>query len=65
MFYCLKPELKAGFVVQQISGALHLAVDGWTSPTSESYLGIIVFWYEETKLWRAVLEFVRYVLHSF
>ncbi|CAE6455658.1 unnamed protein product, partial [Rhizoctonia solani] len=45
--------------LQNIPGALHLAVDGWTCPTSESYLGVIVFWLEGREMWRAILEFIR------
>ncbi|QRV95405.1 hAT family dimerization protein [Ceratobasidium sp. AG-Ba] len=43
----------------QVPGALHLALDGWTAPTSESYLGVVIFWREESKIWRTVLEFIR------
>ncbi|CUA71497.1 Putative AC transposase [Rhizoctonia solani] len=40
-------------------GTIHLAVDGWTSPTSTAYIGLVIHWYSEGKLWRAVLEFIR------
>ncbi|KAF8750458.1 peptidase M36 family [Rhizoctonia solani] len=45
--------------LQLVPGALHLALDGWTSPTHESYLGVVVFWFAEGKIWRTVLEFIR------
>ncbi|KEP46987.1 hAT family dimerization protein [Rhizoctonia solani 123E] len=38
---------------------VHLAIDGWTSPTATSYLGLVVHWYSEGRLWRAVLEMIR------
>ncbi|QRV75575.1 AC transposase [Ceratobasidium sp. AG-Ba] len=38
---------------------VHLAIDGWTSPTATAYLGFIVHWYSEGRLWSAVLEFIR------
>ena len=41
---------------------VHLAIDGWTSPTATAYLGLVVHWYAEGRLWRAVLEFIRYTL---
>ncbi|CAE7107559.1 unnamed protein product [Rhizoctonia solani] len=49
----------AALYLQQIPGALHLALDGWTAPTSESYLGVVVFWREENKIQRTILEFIR------
>ncbi|CCO33243.1 Putative AC transposase AltName: Full=ORFA [Rhizoctonia solani AG-1 IB] len=38
---------------------IHLALDGWTAPTATAYLGLVVHWYSEGKLWRAVLEMIR------
>ncbi|QRV80904.1 hAT family dimerization protein [Ceratobasidium sp. AG-Ba] len=38
---------------------IHLAIDGWTSPTAVAYLGLVVHWYAEGRLWRTVLEFIR------
>ncbi|KAF8701461.1 protein dimerization, partial [Rhizoctonia solani] len=35
------PKIKEYFA--SISGAVHVAVNGWTSPTSESYLGVSLF----------------------
>ncbi|QRV80101.1 hAT family dimerization protein [Ceratobasidium sp. AG-Ba] len=49
----------AALYLQQVSGALHLALDGWTAPTSESYLGVVIFWREKNKIWRTVLEFIH------
>ncbi|EUC59806.1 hypothetical protein RSOL_323740, partial [Rhizoctonia solani AG-3 Rhs1AP] len=42
-----------------ISGTVHIAVDGWTSPTSESYLGVVVIWYDKPRIYRCILEFIR------
>ncbi|QRV99251.1 hAT family dimerization protein [Ceratobasidium sp. AG-Ba] len=39
--------------------ALHFAIDGWTSPQSSSFLGLVVIWYSEGKVWRSILEFIH------
>ncbi|QRV77423.1 hAT family dimerization protein [Ceratobasidium sp. AG-Ba] len=39
--------------------ALHFAIDGWTSPQSLSFLGLVVIWYSEGKVWRSILEFIH------
>ncbi|KAF8758656.1 hypothetical protein RHS01_02406 [Rhizoctonia solani] len=44
---------------KSIPGAIHFAIDGWTSPTSESYLGVIVIWYAKAHTHRCILEFIR------
>jgi hypothetical protein len=51
-------------LLQDIDTAMHLAVDGWTSPLSASFLGIVVFWYEGAKIWSSILEFIQYVTHT-
>ncbi|KAG8706520.1 hypothetical protein FRC11_008170, partial [Ceratobasidium sp. 423] len=48
----------AALYLKDLLGALHLAVDGWTCPTSTSFLGIIVFWEEDQVMWQVVLEFL-------
>ncbi|KIJ06880.1 hypothetical protein PAXINDRAFT_91339, partial [Paxillus involutus ATCC 200175] len=40
-------------------GSIHLVIDGWTSPFSALYLGVVVVWFAEGKIWRSVLEFLR------
>ncbi|KAG8705564.1 hypothetical protein FRC09_002881 [Ceratobasidium sp. 395] len=37
---------------------IHLALDGWTAPTSRSYLGAVVVWQRDSQLYRAILEFI-------
>ncbi|KAG9119856.1 hypothetical protein FRC07_004908 [Ceratobasidium sp. 392] len=44
---------------QTVKGAVHFALDGWTSPISESYLGIVAVWYDALKIHRCILEFIR------
>ncbi|EUC67758.1 hypothetical protein RSOL_560480, partial [Rhizoctonia solani AG-3 Rhs1AP] len=51
------PKIREYFA--SISGAVHIAVNGWTSPTSESYLGIVVIWYNKPRIYRCILEFIR------
>ncbi|KAK7047943.1 hypothetical protein VNI00_006271 [Paramarasmius palmivorus] len=46
----------------QVVGAIHLAVDGWTAPIASSYLGIVVIWYANGRIYRAILEFIRFGL---
>ena len=50
--------------VQNRNRAVHLAIDGWTSPLTSSYLGVVVIWYEAGKIHRAILEFLRCVVLS-
>lgn len=45
---------------QEFIGAVHLVIDGWTSPLMASYLGIVVMWFSGGMLHRRILEFVRY-----
>ncbi|KZS99691.1 uncharacterized protein LAESUDRAFT_718541, partial [Laetiporus sulphureus 93-53] len=41
------------------TSTVHLIIDGWTAPFVASYLGIIIVWFDGTRLWRAILEFIR------
>ncbi|KAG8933501.1 hypothetical protein FRC01_008781 [Tulasnella sp. 417] len=41
------------------TGVIHVAVDGWTSPIIFSYMGIVVIWYANGKIWRATLDLSR------
>ncbi|QRW12433.1 hAT family dimerization protein [Ceratobasidium sp. AG-Ba] len=52
-------SLQAANHLRSVAGALHLAVDGWTSPSSQSFLGVVVFWYEQARMYKAILEFVH------
>lgn len=38
---------------------VHLAIDGWTAPTSRSYLGVVIIWQNAGELRRAILEFMQ------
>ncbi|KAG8793493.1 hypothetical protein FRC12_002536 [Ceratobasidium sp. 428] len=38
---------------------IHFAIDGWTLPTATAYLGLVVHWYHEGQIWRAMLEMIR------
>ncbi|CAE6533464.1 unnamed protein product, partial [Rhizoctonia solani] len=51
------PKIREYF--KSIPGAIHVAIDGWTSPTSESYLGVVVIWYDKPRIHRCILEFIR------
>ncbi|KIK19902.1 hypothetical protein PISMIDRAFT_106740, partial [Pisolithus microcarpus 441] len=39
-------------------GSVHLIVDGWRAPFAYSYLGVIVCWYADGKIWQMTLEFL-------
>ncbi|KAF8812650.1 hypothetical protein BYT27DRAFT_7015831, partial [Phlegmacium glaucopus] len=39
--------------------AIHIALDGWTSPLVTSYLGLVVIWYANGTINCAVLEFIH------
>ncbi|KAG9079673.1 hypothetical protein FRC06_007593 [Ceratobasidium sp. 370] len=51
------PRVREYFL--SVNSAVHLAIDGWTSPISESYLGIIAVWFDKLEIHRCILEFVR------
>ncbi|KAG8777328.1 hypothetical protein FRC12_000433 [Ceratobasidium sp. 428] len=44
---------------QEITTAMHLAIDGWTSLLTASFLGIVVFWHQGMMLWCSVLDFIH------
>ncbi|KAF8219552.1 hypothetical protein L208DRAFT_1339232, partial [Tricholoma matsutake] len=37
---------------------IHLVLDGWTAPIVASFLGIVVVWYSNGIIHRAILEFI-------
>ncbi|EUC59470.1 hypothetical protein RSOL_314470 [Rhizoctonia solani AG-3 Rhs1AP] len=45
-----------------LTGA-HLAIDGWSSPLTASFLGVVVFWRSGSTMWRSVLDFIH-LTHS-
>ena len=38
-----------------------MVLDGWTAPIVASFLGIVVVWYSNGIIHRAILEFIRLV----
>lgn len=36
-------------------------LDGWSAPIIAAYLGLVVVWYERGQIFRAILEFIRFV----
>jgi hypothetical protein len=44
-----------------LNSTIHLVLDGWTAPIVVSFLGIVVVWFQEGVIYRAVLEFIRLV----
>lgn len=47
-------------VIQKHNGAVHLVMDGWTSPILACYLGIVAIWFCRGWVHRCILEFARY-----
>jgi len=45
--------------LQKRDRVIHIALDGWTAPLVASYLGLVVIWYQDGKIYRAILEFIR------
>lgn len=48
---------------QNLNSMIHLVLDGWTSPLVSSYLGLVIIWYENGTIHRAILEFIRCCLY--
>lgn len=42
-----------------LNTAFHIVLDGWTAPIVASYLGIVIVWHADGKIYRAVLDFIR------
>jgi len=51
--------LTTNYSLQKRDRVIHIAVDGWTAPLVASYLGLVVIWYQDGKIYRAILEFIR------
>ncbi|CAE6452312.1 unnamed protein product [Rhizoctonia solani] len=47
----------------QMETGAHLAIDGWSSPLTASFLGVVVFWRSGSTMWRSVLDFIH-LTHS-
>ncbi|EUC59335.1 hypothetical protein RSOL_308600, partial [Rhizoctonia solani AG-3 Rhs1AP] len=46
-------------VFLRMETGVHLAIDGWSSPLTASFLGVVVFWRTGSTMWRSVLEFIH------
>ncbi|CAE6469526.1 unnamed protein product [Rhizoctonia solani] len=44
---------------QEMDCGIHLAISGWSSPLTASFIGVVVFWREDAKIWHSVLEFIH------
>lgn len=65
ILYCRAALFSNQYLSQNVSGALHLAIDGWTSPQASSFLGVVVIWRDQERIWRSILEFIQYVYSMF
>ena len=48
--------------LKALNSTIHLVLDGWTAPIVASFLGLVVVWFHEGVIYRAVLEFIRSAL---
>ncbi|CAE6424423.1 unnamed protein product [Rhizoctonia solani] len=46
-------------VFMEMGSGVHLAIDGWSSPLTASFLGIVVFWWDGAQIYRSILEFIH------
>jgi hypothetical protein len=44
-----------------LNSTIYLVLDGWIAPIVASFFGIVVVWFQEGVIYRAVLEFIRLV----
>ncbi|KAL5633113.1 hypothetical protein ACGC1H_003564 [Rhizoctonia solani] len=44
---------------EEMDCGIHLAISGWSSPLTASFIGVVVFWREDAKIWHSVLEFIH------
>ena len=51
--------------LQSVKQCLHLALDGWTAPNVYSFLGVMVQYFEDSKLCSFVLDFVKYACNFY
>jgi hypothetical protein len=49
--------------LKALNSTIHLVLDGWTAPIVASFLGLVVVWFDEGVIHRAVLEFIRLALN--
>ena len=42
-----------------LNSTIHLVLDGWTAPIVASYLGLVVVWYENGWVHKAILDFIQ------
>jgi len=61
LYFFLTNKLKLLMKEQSLNSAMHLVLDGWTSPIVSSYLGLVVVWYQNGLIHQAILEFIWYV----
>ncbi|QRV82979.1 AC transposase [Ceratobasidium sp. AG-Ba] len=57
LYACSSDGVKTYY--KKLPGAIHFAIDGWTSTQSSSFLGLVVIWQDEGRIWRSILEFVH------
>ncbi|KAG8745576.1 hypothetical protein FRC10_007754, partial [Ceratobasidium sp. 414] len=53
----LSTDVRESF--QETETAMHLAIDGWSSPLKASFLALILFWRENGMLWSTTLDFIH------
>ena len=51
-------------LLQNLPGAVHICLDGWTSPNVISFLGVTAHWHERGEINHIILDFIQYVCVS-
>ncbi|KDQ09809.1 hypothetical protein BOTBODRAFT_92513, partial [Botryobasidium botryosum FD-172 SS1] len=44
--------------VKTITGKIHVGVDGWSSPNTISFLGIMLHFFHEGRMQKLILDFI-------
>ena len=50
--------LTVDYALQKRDHVIHIAMDGWTAPLVALYLGLVVIWYQDGKIYHTILEFI-------
>ena len=46
-------------LLQELPGAIHICLDGWTSPNVISFLGVTAHWHDAGEIKHIILDFIQ------
>ena len=52
-------------ILKSVQGKIHLVIDGWTSPQTYSFIGVMVVFVQGPKLRVIVLDYIRYATPNY